>query len=126
MGYITKDEYEKRLKQIQAKNLHKLRKRKLHQERRKYNIRLKLPSTSKLVLMGVFLICIEILVFAEYAMISLGDTSAMYALIGVPAALIPICLGYYNKAKAENTIGGITYEQAFAQKHQANEDGTVG
>lgn len=115
MGYMSKEEYDKQLQIVQNQNLDKLRRRKLRIEKNKYNFRIKVPSTSKLVLLGVFLICIEIIVFAEYAMIVLGDASAMYALIGVPAALIPVCLGYYSKSKAENTTGGITYESAIAQ-----------
>lgn len=110
MKYMNKEEYEHRLREIQARNITKARKRKLKREKYKYFPKLRLPSTSKLVLLGVFLICIEVLVFSQYAMIVLGDASALYALIGVPAALIPVCLGYYSKAKAENTVGGIKYD----------------
>lgn len=113
MKRLTKEVYEQKLKKLQYKNLLKLRKRKLRQEKYKMWPKIKLPSTSKLVLLGVFLMCIEIMIFAQYAMIVLGDTSAMYALIGVPAALIPVCLGYFSKAKAENTVGGIKFETAI-------------
>lgn len=75
----------------------------------------KLPSTSKLVLLIVFLMCIEILIFSQYAMLKLGDISAMYTLIGVPVALVPVCLGYFWKSKHENTASGITYEMAMRE-----------
>ena len=110
MKYMTKEEYESKMNKIRAANLHKEMKMELVKERFKFFPKIKVPSTSKLVLLGVFLICIEVLVFSQYAMIVLGDASALYALIGVPAALIPVCLGYYSKAKAENTIGGIKYD----------------
>ena len=41
-------------------------------------------------------------------------------LIGIPATLIPIIWGYYSKAKAENTQGGITYDMAMMQLNQTN------
>ena len=47
-----------------------------------------------------------------------GDLSAMYALIGVPVSLVPICLGYFNKSKAQNTVGGITYDMAMLDRQQ--------
>lgn len=80
----------------------------------------KLPATSKLVLLGVLLICIEIIFFCEYAMLKLSDTSSMYVLIGIPVALAPIIWGYYSKSKAENTTGGIIYETAMAKLNNNN------
>ena len=63
-------------------------------------------------------------------MISLtGDTSYMYALIGIPAALIPTILGYYAKASRENQIGGITYDSAMAglnNQQDTSDDEAVG
>lgn len=127
MKYMTNEEFEAQLKKVRRLNLHKARKQKLRLEKRKFYPKIKLPSTSKLVLLGVFLMCIETMAFAQYAMIVLGDASAMYALIGVPAALIPTCLGYFSKAKAENTVGGIKYETAMHEQGiERNEDGTVG
>lgn len=51
-----------------------------------------------------------------------GDLSAMYALIGIPATIIPIVLGYYSKSKAENTAGGITYDMAMMEMSQRQQD----
>lgn len=79
-------------------------------------------STSKLILLGMILLCLQIVFFCEYAMLTLGDTSAMYVLIGIPAALAPIIWGYYGKSKAENVSGGIVYESAMAEMRSKNEN----
>ncbi len=79
-------------------------------------------STSKLILLGMILLCLQIVFFCEYAMLTLGDTSAMYVLIGIPAALAPIVWGYYSKSKAENVAGGIVYESAMAEMRSKNEN----
>lgn len=118
---MTEKEYQAKLKKIQTDNLHKKRKAKLKEEKTKYKH--KFPSTSKLVLLGVILLCLEIVVFCEYAMVHLGDVSALYALIGIPVAIAPTVVSYYMKSKAENTEGGIVYESAMAeiQKSQGND-----
>lgn len=103
-------------------NLSKERKQKLREEKIKYGHKFKLPSTSKLILLGAILLCLQIVLFCEYVMITLGDTSAMYVLIGIPATLIPVIWGYYSKSKAENTSGGIIYETTMAQISQQNTD----
>lgn len=110
---ISEEEYESRLKEIKERNESKLRKQKLKEEKEKHSFKFKLPSTSKIVLLVVFLMCLEIIIFSEYAMIALGDASAMYTLIGVPVTLIPIVISYYNKSKAENTKNGIVYDSAM-------------
>lgn len=79
-------------------------------------------STSKLILLGMILLCLQIVFFCEYAMLTLGDTSAMYVLIGIPAALAPIVWGYYSKSKAENVAGGIVYESAMAGMRSKDEE----
>ena len=79
-------------------------------------------STSKLILLGMILLCLQIVFFCEYAMLTLGDASAMYVLIGIPAALAPIVWGYYSKSKAENVAGGIVYESAMAGMRSKDEE----
>ena len=121
MRFVSEKEYEARMKKIKDNNASKERKRKLKEEKRKNIPKLKLPSTSKLILIGAVLLCLEIVIFCEYIMITIGDTSAMYVLIGIPATLIPIIWGYYSKSKAENTHGGIVYDMAMMQVNQAND-----
>lgn len=106
-------EYKSRLKAIQESNRNKEREMRLEKERKKYGFKLKLPSTSKIVLAITFLMCLQIMFFCEYAMLTSGDFSALYVLIGAPVTLVPIALGYMVKSKAENTSGGIVYEQAM-------------
>ena len=122
MWHLSEAEYEARMKKIKDNNVSRERRRKLIEEKRKYKSNFKLPSTSKLVLLVVFLLCIEILIFSEYAMIALGDVSAMYVLIGIPATLVPTVLAYYSKSKAENTAYGIVYEKTMHELNQYNEE----
>ena len=112
---MSEREYTARLKQVKAENISRQRKQSLKAERDKYRKPVKLPSTSKLILLVVILINIQIIWFVEKAMMRWGDFSAAYALIGIPATLIPVIWGYYSKSKAENTKGGITYDSAMAQ-----------
>ena len=102
--------YNRKLAKIQKKNTYLKQKYKLLSEQNEYKTKAKAPSTSKLILWTVVLICVEIVLFSEFAMLKTGDTSALYALIGVPATLVPAVLGYYHKAAKENCIGGLVYE----------------
>ena len=115
---LTQKEFEKKLAEIQEKNKQKEYRKLLREERKKSRTKIKLPSTSKLILLVAFLLCLEIIIFCEYMMIKTGDLSSLYSMIGVASALIPLCLGYYFKSKAENTAGGITYDMAMLEANQ--------
>lgn len=115
---LTQEEFEKKLAEIQEKNKQKEYRRLLREERKKSRTKFKLPSTSKLILLVAFLLCLEIIIFCEYMMVKTGDLSSLYAMIGIASALIPLCLGYYFKSKAENTAGGITYDMAMLEANQ--------
>ena len=121
---MTKKEYEAKLRKIKLDNENRERKYKLREEKRKYKAQFgfKLPSTSKLILAGIILLCLEIIIFCERLMIKTNDTSSMYVLLGIPVALIPIIWAYYSKSKAENTVGGIVYETVMAQMNKQNKD----
>lgn len=110
--YLTSREYELELKKIKAQNRQIEMKRSLKAAKVK-RFNLKKPNTSKLIVFVVFAICLQILWFSEHMISLTGDTSYMYALIGIPAALIPTILGYYAKASKENQVGGITYDTAM-------------
>lgn len=134
MRYLTDSQYQNQMKKIRMKNKQKERRRKLREEKNKYKSKLKLPTTSKLLLIGAVLLCLEIVIFCEYVMVKLQDSSSMYVLIGIPASLIPIILGYFYKSKAENTSGGIVFETAMSQMTETmdetideeSNDGSVG
>jgi uncharacterized membrane protein (DUF106 family) len=115
---LTQKEFEKKLAEIQEKNKQKEYRKLLREERKKSRTKIKLPSTSKLILLVAFLLCLEIIIFCEYMMVKTGDLSSLYSMIGVASALIPLCLGYYFKSKAENTAGGITYDMAMLEANQ--------
>lgn len=128
LRYLSEKDFNNRLKQIQAENVQMERLAILEKEKNKYKkkFKVKLPSTSKLILLVASLLCFQIVIFCEYIMLKFQDTSAMYALIGVSASLIPVVLGYYSKAKAENTVGGITFETTMSQTSQPSTDDSVG
>lgn len=116
---MTEKEFNQKLKRIKIENEQREKIRQLKKERWS---NFKLPSTSKLILIAVFVMCIEILIFSQYAMLKFGDLAAMYALIGVPVSLIPIVWKYMDKSKAENTVGGITFETAMHELNNAHSD----
>lgn len=73
-------------------------------------------TASKMILTIALCISVEIIFFTEYAMFKYENFSSLYSLIGIPATVIGMMgmiLGYFNKAKAENTEGGVTYEKAM-------------
>lgn len=119
--YLTKQEYELELKKIKEKN---------QQIKMKQNLkaakvsRFNIPkiSTSKLILIAVLLLNLQIIYFVEKAIITYGDLSALYALIAIPATLIPTVWAYFSKAKAENCAGGITYDSAMEQLRQSSSE----
>lgn len=113
MSRMTKQRYEEELYKIRLENLEKKRKQKLKSEKKKYKKKLTLPSTSKLILIGAVLLCLQIILFCEYLMWKTSDLTAMYVLIGIAASLVSVILSYYNKARHENTAGGIVYETAM-------------
>lgn len=121
MRGISEKEYDYRMRQIKRENMAKERARKLKDEKKKGRVKHKLPSTSKLILLGMIALCVQIVIFCEYAMMTLYDASSLYVLIGIPAALAPIIWGYYSKSKAENTEGGIVYDMAMAEMQAQNE-----
>lgn len=127
--YLSEADFEKKLKKIKDNNVSKERKGLLQVEKEKYkSSKNQRPlSTSKILLWVVVLICIEIILFSEYAMIRFNDMSTLYTLIGVPVTLIPTVLGYYYKSAKENTVGGIVYE-SFLNEYgtKNNNEGDIG
>lgn len=130
---MTDREYQRKLSKIKAHNKQVKMRRKLREERFKLFPKFKFPSTSKLVLLAVFLLNIHIIWYVEHIMDKYGDLSALYALIGVPATLIPSVLAYMHKAGKENQIGGITYDMAMSEMQNqitdtvvSDDEGSVG
>lgn len=121
MRYMSELEYDIEMKRIKRENSSRRRIQKLQEEKNKLKKKHKLPPTSKLVLLVVFALSIQIIAFVEFVMLKYGDFSAAYALIGIPVTIVPTILGYYHKSKAENTEGGIIYERAMMQAEDDDE-----
>nr|DAZ82163.1 MAG TPA: hypothetical protein [Caudoviricetes sp.] len=121
MNYISDRDYNAQMKAIKRMNQSKEREMKLRKEREKYGFKLKMPSTSKIVLFVSLVICLQIVFFCERLMVELKDTSALYVLLGIPATMAPIIWAYFSKSKAENTKNGIVYETAM-RNQAASED----
>ena len=120
--YISDRAYKTELTKIKNTNKSIERKQKLKQEKNKYKNHIKLPSISKIILFGMILLCLEIVIFSEIFIYKNNDSNGLYALIGIPVALVPIIWGYYSKSKAENTEGGIVYDMAMKQFDNDNSD----
>lgn len=112
---MSKKKYDTQLERIKRDNLSRERKRKLHEERMKYFPKFIMPSTSKIVLFVVLLLCVEVLSFCQYMIYITGDTNALYAMVTSLFVLLGTVIGYYMKSTKENTKGGIVYETAMAQ-----------
>ena len=88
-------------------------------------------STSKTIVAISGVVTLGIILFSCYEMHIQQDLSALYALIGIAASDTAVILGYFTKAKAENSAGGITYDmamtsaQAAAQTEAPSEDPEV-
>ena len=118
---MTSREYELELKKIKAQN----RQIEMKQNLKAAKVsRFNIPkiSTSKLILVAVLLLNLQIIYFVEKAIMTYGDLSALYALIAIPATLIPTVWAYFSKAKAENCAGGITYDSAMEQLRQSSSE----
>lgn len=113
MRYISKKEYESKMKRIQARNVSRRRRQCLKEERDKYKPRLKLPTTSKLMAAYLFAILNIVLVYAMLAMWHFMDLSYLGVLITDVAAQVLTYTIYSVKALKENSAGGITYDMAF-------------
>lgn len=110
--YMSEKEFRDKMRKIRLRNESDVRKQELREARNKNK---KKFQTSKVILWVMIALVLEIVAFVEFAMMKWGDFSSMYALIGIPATLVPVIWGYYSKARAENTVGGITYETAMKE-----------
>lgn len=117
---MSDKEFKAKMKEIQRENEGIEKKKALREERMKYLPKIKLPSTSKIVLLVAFILCIQIVLYCENVMTVSGNYSALYVLIGAPVSLVPVVLSYYWKSKAENTKDGIVFERAMIKENASN------
>lgn len=123
--YKTREEraFEAELRRIKAKNRKIKRKRALRAERRKYRLKIKWPTQSKLGMWYIFISCTAVQIYSMAAMWHFADLSPLYALIGATVGEGLTYYAYTAKAKAENTTGGIVYENSLKNQTEVPEEG---
>lgn len=122
---MTQREYEKRVEKIKARNKDIEMKQNLKTAKIK-RFNWKKPRTSKMVLWTVIIICIQILWFTEHMATITGDTSFMYALIAIPASLIPTVLSYMKNSRVEHQMGQFEYPIETPSNNTDETDNPVG
>lgn len=115
--------FEAELKRIRTKNRKIQRKRALRAERRKYRLRIKWPTQSKMGMWYIFISCTAVQIYSMAAMWHFADLSPLYALIGATVGEGLTYYAYTAKAKAENTTGGIVYENSLKKQTEPSEEG---
>lgn len=107
MGYMSKSEFNVRLKQIQRKNKSKERMEKLKKEKSKYGFKINI-ETSKLFAIYLFVLFNAVLIYALIAMWEFGDLSYLGVLITDIAAQILLygiyCMKAYSGKKQEEQM----------------------
>ena len=79
-------------------------------------------STSKLYMVLMLAIALEIVFFIEYITLHTGDTSCLYVLASIPVTtLVPSLMSYFKKSRIENSSGGIVYDMAMSQTQDNKE-----
>ena len=119
-------EHKKRMAKIKRQNTEAKYRAEEEAERQKFKPKKKKITASKLALFVMLMVCLEIILFAEYVMYHTGDLSALITLIGIPASMAVVIWSYYSKSKAENTRNGIVYETAMRELDNDEEEGVVG
>ena len=110
---MTKSRFDAKLAKAKARNESIEYRRRLREGCRQYWPKCVPPSTSKVVLIIVALLCVEILFFCQYMILTTGYTNALYAMVGTIATLATVVLGYMVKSTRENVSGGIVFETAM-------------
>lgn len=119
MRYISEKEYNSRMKRIKAQNASRKRRRQLRIEENKYKPKLKLPTTSKLMAVYLFVILNIVLIYAMVAMWHFMDLTYLGVLITDVAAQVLTYFIYTKKATVENSAGGITHDMAMKSANEA-------
>ena len=116
MNYISESDYKEQLEKIKRENQSKKRKQDLKKERRKYSVISKLPSTSKLMAVYLFVLLNVVLCYAMITMWHFQDLQCLSILITDVVAQVLTFYIYSRKATIENQKNGITYELAMMDR----------
>lgn len=101
-------EYKEKLRKIEYDNKQKQMKEQL--KNAKYKSEKKKYPTSKKVLFLMLVLCLQIVIVVEIYSFKFADSSALYAVVGIPVALAPVIWKFFSKSQAENTQGGIVFQ----------------
>jgi hypothetical protein len=119
---MSEKKYQQKLEKIQKNNESLKRIQLLKDERNKYRTSIiKKVSTTKLVMLYLFLLLNVILIFAMVAMWHFADLSYLGVLVTDIAAQIITFFIYAVKSTKENTVGGITYDLAMMDADSVDE-----
>lgn len=115
--FKKKLDYEKRMKELDQIAEEQRLRQQVRDRERELGLRhtRKKPAWGKAMMAVVYGLCIEIVIYAEVVMWMRFDLSALYALIGVPAAMFGVFWAYAQKSAKENTKGGIVYDMNIRQ-----------
>ena len=120
-------EHNERMKKIEIDNYEKELREKEQEAKYKRKTRM---SASKIIIGAMIVLCLQIIIYAEWVMFALHDITALYVLIGVPATLSVSIWGYFSKSKAENTKNGLVYDATMLELQEemaeSNDGGPVG
>lgn len=102
---------------IRYKARMKTKKQEIKELEEQYGLRKpkKKPSSTKLLLIAMMFLFFEMIVYSEIVMWVKADLSALYALIGIAAAMAASMWAYCTKSGKENTKGGIVYDLAMKE-----------
>lgn len=118
MRNMSEKRYQQKLEKIRKENESIQRIQQLKDERKKYRTSITdRISTTKLVMVYLFVLLNVILIFAMVAMWHFADLSYLGVLITDIAAQIITFIIYAMKSTKENTVGGITYDLAMKQSN---------
>lgn len=108
--------FERELRRIEVKGRQAMRKRFLKESKKAYKPKTKWPNQSKLGMWYIFISCTVVQIYSMAAMWHFADLSPLYSLIGATVGEGIAYYAYTAKAKAENTAGGIVYENSLKEK----------
>lgn len=123
MRRLNEKQYRAELTKINRENIYKQRNKILKEKKDIYKTKHKLPPTSKLIAIYLFIMLNIVLTYSMVAMWVFRDLTYLGALITDVVAQILTYYVYAKKSTIENTKSGITYELAMMDKmHQISKD----
>lgn len=120
MRYLSEQEFNSKMRDIQRRNKSIERYNKLRQEKQKIQSGVKKTSTDKLIATYLFIILNVVLIYAMLAMWHFADLSYLGVLVTDIAGQVITYYIYAKKATAQNTKGGITYDLAMLEHGTEN------